>query len=151
MLNLVSPSDGKSNNMFGAIYNKYINSNTIIAHNCTNYLHILQLVSLPFTMAVDIVESIGTTAILLNITLSHTGKVVCATSHTNSLEQVEWEKTREAYLRAGISTSVRFSIPLSIQNGQYLHCMGMSLQQGVNETRFYSSKLFYIQGKCNYW
>ena len=102
-------------------------------------------------MTVDIIESIGTTAMLLNITLTHTGKVVCNIYHANSLEDVDWGNTREAYVRAGVPTVVRFSTPLSVQSGQYLYCIGTSLQQGVNETKHYSSKLFYIEGKCKCW
>ena len=100
-------------------------------------------------MAVDIIEPIGTTAILLNITLSHTGQVVCNTTQVNSLESVDWRNVREAYVRAGVPTAVRFEIPLSVQDGQYLYCMGTSLQQGVNETKYYNSKLFYIEGIYN--
>ena len=137
--------------MFEAIYRKYIDSNTIITHNRSHTLRILQLASLPFMMTVDIIKSIGTTAMLLNITLTHTGKVVCNVSPANSIEVVNWENTKEAYVRAGVPTVVRFSTPLSVQNGQYLYCIGTSLQQGVNETKYYSSKLFYIEGNCYCW
>ena len=144
---MFSPSDGLHGNMFSALYYKFANVENNTQNKCKSSTAELLVVATPFTMEVELVEPVGTYGVLLNVTLSDTGGVVCVVAPSNFTTQNITDLGfygNTAYYRANVPSVDLFLVTFLPNIEQRLFCQGYSIGAGPNSEATYVSDPFYV-------
>ena len=138
ILNLISPSDGKTNNMFSAIAekNRKIVDLTPIE------------MDIPFHVNLTHLTVHGLDKIKANVTLSHTGKLTCVAAAANfANEELDYpeESYNRFFFQSNVSRVQSFKINTTFGEPQRLFCKAVSLIPNVKVETYFKSSPFYLR------
>lgn len=136
-----------TDNMFHALYNKYINSQKNDTIHGTKAFSTWSVEVIPFRMDAIPVNTTGTNIVYMNITLSLTGKVVCIVAPADdipSFNETEENAWNTAYFYGNRSSIVPFYVTFFPNISQQLFCLGKTVRKEVEETDLYVSDPYYV-------